>query len=269
MNSTFFPFNVVAFNPHGMAVGGKHSPEPMKVAEIFEKGLPEAWKSMVAEVLALPGGFDGDRAVIYGWETAGRKPGHDNVDSLTLKSGFRTYTEGAALREMVATQIQAAPGCAPGCNSQPPEGWCWGGSLATIVLLPYNTVLCGRRADNMHKDPGLWSCVFTETLEPSDIEEDMTPLLNRLIQEEIPALSALGDHRFVGMVCIPHAYAHVLVSVLDLRSVDKKALRLAMAGLQPDAETSAWGLQVLDDAYCDKEAFDLVRYVVGRLPEVA
>lgn len=127
-------------------------------------------------------------------------------------------------------------------RDNPDKGVSWGLSLLTFVLLPFGHLLCAQRSPALMVAPGEWKASFTEVIEPADITEgSLQPLLDRLVEEELPTLQGLGPHRFVGLGVREDTYTWQLVSTVDLR---KPTIELyhALEGLLPDPETSAWSV---------------------------
>lgn len=221
----------VVFQPGGLTVRGEHSPEtpsiPESAADLFHE-FHQAWKDCV---LSKEGGFDGPRAVLVDYEHAG----HD----LSLRTAFRTYTEGLALRETLRERGLALTSGTP----RPRAELSWGLSLSAFVLLPGDSILCAQRAQTLAVLPGRWVSSHTEVVEPSDIHpESMHDLLERLVSEEMPPLRGLGTRKFVGLAVRPSLHAWQLIAVLDLRQVELSLLNHALEMLAPDAETAAWAI---------------------------
>lgn len=249
MYTPFYPFHWLAFEPTALCVHGRHFPESLPVhprlQSRFTKQLPHIYK----RIIDTPGGFDGDCAALLHWEY--QDAGAGRPAQLQIATGYRLYTHGHTLKTVLLEQANTA-----GPNTflatqlngalQPIAGMSWGSSLTTVVLLPNNQVLMGQRSPHMQTNPLLWSCLFTEALEPSDIHaSNMDNVLARLAHEELACLQTLGTHRFVGLVLLPLSYTWTLVSVMDLRSVPMWQLTIALAELQPDAETQAWSAHTL------------------------
>ncbi len=271
-SSSFSPFVWVVFNPEGLFVRGTHSGKRLPVDACFAVEHPRVWEEVRQRVLSTPGGFDGERAVLLEWGLAGRDR-RTGQQELVFNTGFRTYSEGTALKKMVAqtlAQASLSSDAVATPPSQPSEGWSWGSSLTTVVLLPGERVLLGQRAAHLQANPGRWACVFTEVLEPADVSPwGLEDLLERLTQEELPAFQELGEHRFVGLLFLPRSYTWTLVSVLDLRMHSREEIDAAMSHLAPDNETQAWGSLPLSELVApvpsDVEGFELAQDVARRL----
>lgn len=221
----------VVFRPEGLSVCGEHCPEspgtPESTAALFQE-FHQAWKDCV---LSSEGGFDGPRAVLVDYDYA------DNV--LSLRTAYRTYTEGLALRETLRERGSALTS---GLH-KPCAELSWGLSLSTFVLLPRQSILCAQRAQTLAVLPGRWVSRHSEVVEPSDIKAgSMQGLLDRLVEEEMPALKGMGTKKYVGLALKPKLHEWQLIGVLDLRQVPLNQLNAALARLAPDAETAAWGI---------------------------
>lgn len=269
-NCPFYPFHWLVFEKHALRVFGSHHPEPMEVSDRVKPLFQNRWEKTRQKVLSSPGGFDGHRAVLLSWETCAAcrefpTPG------LKLETGYRTYTEGLALKQLVAELGSRVEGAAPLAELQPLPTESWGSSLTTVVLLPDNGVLAGQRSPLLQVNPGRWSCVFTEILEPSDVHPvSMEPLLGRLTSEELKPLENIAKHRhrFVGLLLVPHSYTWTVVSVLDLTRAPPADVQQAVAELQPDAETAAWQVVPLGSAHFvvpGLSGLELARDVARRL----
>lgn len=210
---------------------GNHEPEtpgiPDAVADLFNE-FHQAWKDCV---LSTEGGFDGPRAVLVDYSITN--------EALSLRTAYRTYTEGLALRETLRERGLTLTADA----HRPRAELSWGLALSTFVLLPGESVLCAQRAQTVAVLPGRWVARHTEVVEPADIHRgSMDGLLQRLVGEEMPALQGLGTLKYVGLAVRPKLHEWQLIGVLDLRHVDLAHLNHALQQLAPDAETAAWAV---------------------------
>lgn len=256
MRDPFKSFEWLCFGRR-LQVLGHHNSDPLPVATSLREGFASRHSALLAKVLARPGGFDGQRAALVHWRLEGSR--------LSLETAQRSYTEGSTLKQLCLEYPDQVP-----LGLQPVEGWSWGSSLATVVLLPGNRILTGRRSRNMAAAPGRWSVLFTEVLEPGDVRPlGMGTLLSRLVEEELPTLSAFGAGRYVGLARTLPDYCWMLVAVLDLRSIDAAdGLEDALAALKPDDETEAWAALGVDSLALGSLmplGLDLVRDLVQRL----
>ncbi len=275
-SSAFFPFRWLAFDPAGFCVRGVHHGESLAVSQRLTPAFRQKWPLTRQQVLNTPGGFEGERAALLSWEVAGRDP-RTRQPVLRLQTGYRTYSEGLALKRLVAEQGSCARVEPPFGDEQPLPGESWGSSLSCVVLLPQGRVLAGKRSSTLQSNPNRWSCVFTEVLEPSDVSPwGMEDVLDRLVAEELRSLKDLAHerHQFVGLLLVPHSYTWTLVSVIDLREEPAEAVDKAVGELAPDAETSAWGSVPLTDmaqgAFSpDLDGLDLARDVVQRMAQMS
>ena len=234
------PLCFVLLDPAGISVRGIHNPEALDVHPDLATGFAgrhAAWQEGVA---SSPGGYDGDRAVLVSFRRT--------EEGLTLRTAYRSYTQGRALRDTLKAAREAGTFVPhPSLFTRPNPMLSWGLSLSTYVLLPRNHMLCAQRSLSLAVAPGLWTASMSEVVEPSDINRtDMSPLLERLRREELPALAGLGTMKFVGLAVRKGDYVWQLVSVLDLRNVEPAALTAALATLLPDAETAAWAAYPLE-----------------------
>lgn len=236
------PLTLLVLNSGGVLVRGLHSntapPIPPALAGEF---LPRhtAWRT---RVLSAPAGFDGERAIL-------KRFSYDQ-GVLSLATGYRSYTEGLALRDSLQhARMHRRLALAPQDLLAPRDELCWGMSLTCYILLPQNHVLCAERDSRLFSLPGAWTCSHTEIIEPTDVDQaNMQPLLERLVNEELPALTGLGSLKFVGLGLRTKSYLWQLVGILDLRQYDIAELTPALLALQPDAETASWGVYPLKDA---------------------
>lgn len=241
MMSLFHPVQWLAFDPRGLFVRGTHQPGAMPVHPRYEKGFDSEWADVRERVLRAPGGFEGQRAALVHWEL---EPARCTRPAcLSLETGFRSYTQGTALKQLIArdghwgTEVLGSIAAL----SQPQPGLSWGSSLTSVVLLPHGKVLAGQRSSHLQASPGVWSCAFTEILEPDDVSAwNMDDLLERLVREELPLLAGRGTPRFVGLMLLPRSYTWSLVSVLDLRAQPAHEMDALLAQMVPDEETQAW-----------------------------
>ena len=255
MSDAFEPFSWACFEPQ-LQVSGIHSAGPMPIAPELQAGFGLRHPQVLEAVLARPGGFDGRRAALKHWT---RRPGE-----LRLCTGERSYTEGLVMARLIRERKVPPP------SAETAAGWSWGTTLASLVLLPGQRILVGRRAEQLQSAPGRWAAVFTEVLEPPDISlQGMQSVLARLAAEELAALQHLGRHDFVGLLRLAINWEWVLVAVLDLREVPGSRLNQALAALAPDAETVAWDSLPLGEAGDAENAgvvgMRLVREVHARL----
>lgn len=247
----------LAFASNGFELKGHHCPEPLPVAAQFEEQVLARTERVKERVLAKPGGFDGPRAVIYNWSA--------DAGELTLRTGYRSYCQGLALKEVIAEQSTAA-GVRQACGRLYPA-LLWGSALACVVLLPQGRILLGQRSPYLAVRPGEWTCWMTEVLEPNDIrEEGMAGLPERLLREELPAFAGLADARIHGLL-VKDNHTTQLVGVLDLRPAAHAEVARALAALAPDAETVNWAWPTLAEAVaqCSSEDAALLADVARRL----
>jgi hypothetical protein len=245
-SSDLFKFNV--FEPLGLTISGDHSSDPAPLrADMLEafQVFHARWKQ---KVFSKPGGFDGDRAVLQEFQQTGRH--------IHVRTAYRTYSEGRALHDTWVAAQEQTPAPVQPAGPQPDAGLSWGFSLASLVLLPYNHVLCAQRSLNLLVNPGAWAVVQTEVIEPGDISSpDMQSLLERLTSEEMPSLVGHGTHRYVGLGTRETSYTWHLVGLLDLREASV-GLMDALGKLQPDAETAAWSaIPLSEEAALDTHKF--------------
>lgn len=232
MSDSFEAYTWACFEPQ-LRVCGFHSAQEMPMAPALRPAFETQHARELAQVLAQPQGFDGRRAALTRWA---HRPGQ-----LQLHTGERGYTAS----RLMARLIQAHGG--PPCGAQPDPAWSWGIALASLVLLPDQRVLVGRRAEHLRSAPGRWAAVFTEVLEPADMAPaGMEPVLARLVAEELAPLQGLGPHHFVGLIHLTLSRQWILVAALDLRDVPAAPLAAALAALAPDHETVDWATQALD-----------------------
>lgn len=289
MLSSFYPVHWLVFEPNDLVVSGHHFPENLPVHPRIETALRASWPLVRANVLATPGGFDGPCAALLHWKyhaAIGSRPAH-----LHIATGYRSYSQGKTLKRLLledgadTTQGPLLPSTPEQLSPslQPNAAMSWGSSLTTLVLLPDNQVLTGQRGAHMHINPSVWSCLFTEVLEPSDVRApSMATLLDRLVREELRPFVGMGSQRFVGLLVLPQSYTWTLVALLDLRHVPQDDVQTALAALQPDNETQAWGLCTLPPLPASKESatrpgleestllgWELARDVVARLTDKA
>lgn len=230
----------LVLNPAGMPVTGQHNPTSPAVHPFLAADFSIRHADWREKVLAHPGGFDGARAVLGGF--------HYERGTLSLRTAYRSYTEGLALRDSLrhAREHDLFP-LPHSATARPHAELSWGLSLTCYVLLPHNHVLCAQRDPNLISSPGRWVCCHTEIIEPSDIDTvNMSPLLQRLVTEELPALAGLGTQKFVGLGLRKNNFCWQLVGVVDLRLVEPQTLVTALLALQPDAETAAWSVYPLE-----------------------
>lgn len=233
------------FNAGGLKVRGNHSPAGLPVLESLQADHAAAHQAWLTRVLTRPGGFDGHRAVLINAQPSDASL---HPESVELTTGYRSYTEGRALHDVLAT---ARTNGLELTNRQflvPDLELAWGFSLSTTILLPCDHVLCAQRSTKLLVSPGQWLPNFTEVIEPSDMDSvDMAPLCERLIAEEVPLFQSAGPHRFVGLGVRKDSYDWQLVSVLDARQAVDSVLKV-LAQLEPDAETEQWGIAPLTPA---------------------
>jgi hypothetical protein len=256
LSDLFTPYTWACFEPR-LRVRGVHSPEKLPIAPPLRAAFEAGHPRVLEEVLARPEGFDGRRAALTRWE---HHPGE-----LQLRTGERSYTEGLVLGRLIRERRRPPPDAAPD------PAWSWGTTLATLVLLPERRVLVGQRSEQLQSAPGRWAAVFTEVLEPADIDPlGMRAVLDRLVAEELAPLRQLGRHEFVGLLRLAGNWEWILVAVLDLRGLCAAALAQALARLVPDDETVAWDTLPLDEAGDDRAGdvigLQLARDVQARLP---
>lgn len=241
MHSSFHPVHWLVFNAVGLLVQGVHTPDVLSVHPRLQSDFDAFLPAVRSRVLARTGGFDGPCAALTSW--AYTSVPTSGPARLSITTGMRTYCQSNTLKQLMVKDVlwaQQRSLWLP--NGIQPDATCsWGSSLTTVVLLPGNSILVGKRSDNLQTNPSKWSCLFTEILEPSDVTlSSMEPLLDRLVQEELPFFKKLGLHRFVGLMLVPECYTWTLVSVLDLRALPIEPLDAMLATLSPDEETQAW-----------------------------
>lgn len=230
------------FNPAGLTVRGIHVPTGLPVLSQLQDAHASAHAAWRARVSAKPGGFDGDRAVLIKVRPSDAS-GHP--ESLDLTTGYRTYTEGRALHDVLADARKQGFTLSDQQLATPDRELTWGFSLCTTILLPYDHVLCAQRSSKLLVSPGQWLPHFTEVIEPSDMNAvTMAQLLERLVVEEVPPFRQAGAHRFVGLGVRHGSYTWQLASVLDARHSPELVIE-AIEKLQPDAETEQWGIAPL------------------------
>lgn len=251
------PISLIFFNPKGFTVSGSHSPSGLPVHPDIEKAFEDNHKQWL-EKISGGLGFDGDRAAITGYQYS---PGH-----LHLSTAYRTYTEGRAMRDAIYAQ--------PKRRSNTPEAsLSWGMSLTAYVLMPYGHILCSQRSKTLAVAPGIWTAAHTEVMEPGDVDSaSMAPLLARLVDEEIPALSGIGTHKFVGLGLRQRSYTWQLIAVLDLRDVPMAEVLARLELLHASAETDAWAARaaypVRHIAAAQSEFYpEKLRYTASVVPE--
>lgn len=207
MHSSFYPVHWLVFNAAGLIVQGVHTPHVLPVHPRLQSDFYALLPKVKSHILALPGGFDGPCAALTSWAYT-PMPNHGPA-RLSITTGFRTYSQSNALKQLITKDAQWKQQRTLWLpNELQPDAACsWGSSLTTVVVLPGNRVLAGKRSANLQTNPSRWSCLFTEILEPSDIAPDsMDGLLARLIQEELPLFQNLGSHQFVGLMLVPECY---------------------------------------------------------------
>lgn len=254
------PLTFLVLNPSGLVVRGRHDPVSPAVHPLLNDDFGQRHAEWRQAVLARPGGFDGTRAVLQDF--------HYARGVLTLRTAYRSYTEGLALRDSLrhARERSLFPVSTTGTLLPRPE-LSWGMSLTCYVLLPQDHVLCAERNPNLISLPGLWTCSHTEIIEPTDIDPaNMQPLLERLVAEELPSLAGLGAHKFIGLSLRKESYVWQLVAVIDLRRVDPDLLGRALLALQPDAETSAWSVCPLEMSTVSTLYPEVMQRPAGTLP---
>lgn len=236
------PLTYIVLAPAGMLVRGQHDPASPAILPLLADDVARRHADWRAKVLARPGGFDGERAVLTGF--------HHEEGALSLATAYRSYTEGLALRDSLReARADGRIVLDESGDMRPDARMSWGMSLTTYALLPHDYVLCAERDPNLISLPGLWTCSHTEIIEPADIDPvGMQRLLSRLVDEEMPALAGMGDLKFVGLSLRKNSYVWQLVSVIDLRGVGLDVLAPALLALQPDAETVAWSVCALEPA---------------------
>ena len=234
------PLTFLILNPAGMLVRGQHNPASPPVHPLLADDFANRHAAWRERVLARPGGFDGARAVLEGF--------HYERGTLNLRTAYRGYSEGLALRDSLRHAREHGTLTLPAAGAQQPQAEIsWGMSLTCYILLPQNYVLCAQRDPRLISQPGIWTCSHTEVMEPSDINAgDMQPLLERLVAEELPALTGLGTQTFVGLSLRKNSYGWQLVALIDLRLVEPDAVVAALLALRPDAETAAWAVCSLE-----------------------
>lgn len=223
------PLLFVVARPAGLNVSGVHDAAHAPVSPALRVEYEGAHARWLAKIAAKPGAFDGHRAVLQHYVHRG--------EHLALQTNYRTYTQGRALKD---AWVQANPQGLAEPPAQPDVGASWGLSLLTLVFLPFGHVLCAQRSPKLMVNPGMWTVAQTEVVEPSDISAgDMSALLRRITEEEMPCLAGLGSHRYIGLGVRAASYTWQLVSVLDLRTASTPVLH-ALGYLAPDDETAAW-----------------------------
>lgn len=236
------PLTFLVLNPAGVLVRGQHNLASPTMHPLLADDFANRHAAWRERVLAGPGGFDGARAVLEGF--------HYERGTLNLRTAYRSYSEGLALRDSLRHAREHGVLSLPAAGAhQPRAEMSWGMSLTCYVLLPQNYVLCAERDPSLFSLPGIWTCSHTEIMEPSDINpDDMQPLLERLVTEELPALTGLGTQKFVGLSLRKGSYVWQLVALIDLRLAEPEAVVAALLALQPDAETAAWSVCALEPA---------------------
>lgn len=223
------PLFFVVDCPQGVHVRGVHDSAPAPVYERLQAGYAAAHAQWLAKIASKSGAFDGHRAVLQAFS-------HE-AGILSLETAYRSYAQGRALHDAWSQEFSR------GLTSPPAGveiGASWGMALVTLILLPYDHVLCAQRSPSLLVNPGVWTAAHTEVIEPGDIDErDMAPLLHRLRDEELPCLAGLGTHKFVGLGVRASSYTWQLVAVLDLRKASFPILQ-ALSLLKSDVETAAW-----------------------------
>lgn len=244
----------VAFNPAGLCVKGTHDPDGVGVLPQLVEDFSSRHAQWLEKIQARPGGFDGKRAVLLSFKVAG--------NSLQAHTGFRSYTQGRALHDAIrAARDTQELVLDPSDFLRPRPGLSWGASLATFVLLPHEHVLCVKRARGVAVAPGEWQANFTEMLEPSDINrKSMDKLLDRLVAKELPPLTGLGVHKYVGLGVTAASYTWQLVSVIDMRRAQMEQVVGALNSLAPSSESDAWGVHPLYPIADDERPYPLSLY---------
>jgi len=255
------PLTFIVLNPAGLLVNGQHqntspSPPSLLVEDIAQRRAN--WRTTV---LSRPEGFDGARAVLEDFCY--------HRGTLSLRTRYRSYTEGLALRDSLAQARADGEFVLPTSSiMQPRADISWGMSLTSYVLLPGGYALCGERDASLFSLPGAWTCSHTEIMEPTDIDSvAMQPLIARLVAEELPALAGLGIHKFVGLSLRKNSYLWQLVALIDLRLVEPETVRAALLALEPDAETAAWSVVPLEDAVGLNTYHEALYRPAGTLPD--
>lgn len=239
--------DVKLFYPGGLQVKGLHSSTLAPVDRSLLKLFVEQHPKTLSTVLSSPAGFDGERAVLLGWR---QDLDSSEQPTLTLETGFRTYSQGSALREVQKQTGALNEILQKSCIELIP-GHSWGLSAVLFTLLPGGTVLAGLRGPTMLSRPNTWCVALTEIVEPDDIDSrDMSGLMSRLIQEEAPALERVIEAvRFNGLGVWRDTYCWSLISVLDLRNrIQSVDLPDFLSRLGTDDETSAWAAVPLDSS---------------------
>lgn len=234
------PLTFLVLNPAGMPVRGHHKTASAEVHPLLADDFAQRHATWRDKVLAGPAGFDSARAVLQSF--------HYEGGTLNLRTAYRSYSEGLALRDSLRHSREHGLLTLPSSGVlQPCPELSWGMSLTCYILLPQNYALCAQRDPRLISQPGLWTCSHTEIMEPSDIDPvDMQALLERLVTEELPPLAGLGTKRFVGLSVRKNSYVWQLVAVVDLRLVEPEVLVSALLALRPDAETAAWSVCPLE-----------------------
>lgn len=235
------PIEFIVFNAAGLSVTGVHQATPAPLHQLLIPGFDQRAREVQHAVLSKPGGFNGPRAVLTSFRA--------DSTHLYLETQDRTYVEGLVLRQSLRLARERGLLRISDADLKLPDpSLSWGLSLSSYVLLPHGFALCAQRSPLMTVAPGLWTMSHSEVVEPDDIsEDDMLPLLHRLVAEEAPALQGLGLAKFVGLAVRPLTYAWQLVAVIDLRNVAPSVLASALANLRPDLETSAWSVVPLEN----------------------
>ena len=256
------PLRLVLLEPKGLLVSGFHNPTGAPLPLANRTALLREHRAIRAKVLARPGGFDGARAVLIGWERS--------QNYLYLQTQYRSYSEGLMLRKHVEANTRFLADVLL-TNPQPVPELSWCTTLATYVLLPGDRVLAGKRSAHLQTAPNVRTCSITEIIEPSDVSGDMSPVLDRLVQEELPELAGLGRHYFVGLGIRTESGAWYLLAVLDLRE-SGAAADAVVARLKPDNETqSRHTYSLLEDPVAADEPRDLIipQVIAGHRPTSA
>ncbi|MEN3367835.1 MAG: hypothetical protein V7606_5109 [Burkholderiales bacterium] len=230
------PLRFVAFDPAGLPVRGTHSPATLGIHPGLAVAFSERRQYWREQVLARRGGFDGQRAALVNFDCT------EGV--VNLLTAHRTYSDGLALRDSLESARKSSLHLPPDVHfARPDPAVSWGMSLSCYVLLPHGHALCAQRALSLAVAPGLWTLNHSEVIEPDDIHPgSMSMLLDRLVEEELSTLKDLGVKKFVGLGLRQRSMSWQLIAVVDLRNEDPSRLVPALAALQPDAETAAWGV---------------------------
>lgn len=222
---------ILAWAPESLFYG-VHIAHPLPVHAQIAEQVAAKRLAVLSELAINPAGFDGDRACITHWEHTKK--------GLYIESAWRSYSQGIAIRETYKEKMNQGIQLANPLNNQPDPHLSWGSTYTSVVLLPDNMVLAGLRSPHMVTNGNVWSVVFTEILEPSDISIDgMHQLPLRLVQEEMPELLKYGTPKLVGLGIREYSYTWQLIGVLDLRAADKSIFE-TIAALPADEETIAW-----------------------------